>query len=351
MIIWIIVILVLLLLNILLNIFKFKDIKKKYIILSSIVIIFFIGSRSVRYPRISDMDIYYNFYKIVSKIPISNILLYKYNNFETGYIIFNKLLTIFFDSPQTIIYIEAIICVISFSIYIYKNSEKPMDSYIFFVAFGLLRFTLTGFRQSIAMSICLLSIEFIKKRKLIPFILMIFLASTFHKTALLFLPSYFLLNNEINLRNIFRYLIFFFVVFIFNNIIVELANTLFRRNYYSGNYESSGIGFIFTFVFVLFLFLLSKKNGYKQVCSKYKIELNLTIISFLLFIFSYFMPSIVQRISWYYYYGLATAIPNLYPKNSKSLLLCRIIFILIGIVLIIHRFSDPVYRNYIFFWQ
>ena len=50
------------------------------------------------------------------------------------------------------------------------------------------------FRQSIAATICLLAYPFLKKRKLLPFVLIVLIAATFHVSAVFLLPFYWVLN-------------------------------------------------------------------------------------------------------------------------------------------------------------
>ena len=51
-----------------------------------------------------------------------------------------------------------------------------------FMSFGLMQFYLTGFRQSIAIAICLLALEMAEKRKLLSFIVFLALAISIHQT-------------------------------------------------------------------------------------------------------------------------------------------------------------------------
>lgn len=55
---------------------------------------------------------------------------------------------------------------------------------------------LSAIRQSIAMAIFIFAVHFSKKKKIIPYIILIIIASLFHKSAIVLLPLYFVANEK-----------------------------------------------------------------------------------------------------------------------------------------------------------
>ena len=170
--------------------------KKTFLLLSGIGIVLVMGCRYPEYKHVTDLKAYYDYYRIIGQLDWSNI--FGVYSFEPGYAILNKFLSIFISWPQFILFFEGAFCVFCTSYFIYKNTDEVYDSLFLYITMGLFSFHLTSFRQSIAMSICLLSVELIKKRKFVPFLILVFLASTIHRTAILFIFAYFFINNDID---------------------------------------------------------------------------------------------------------------------------------------------------------
>lgn len=83
-----------------------------------------------------------------------------------------------------------------FSKFVERNSMDPYFSYfIFFTIFGT--FQMTGIRQSCAMAVLMMAFEQMKKKKLIKYLLLVGLAYLFHKSAIVFLPFYFIGKRRI----------------------------------------------------------------------------------------------------------------------------------------------------------
>ena len=89
----------------------------------------------------------------------------------------------------------------TFSKFLEKNSMDPYFSYfIFFTIFGT--FQMTGVRQSCAMAVLMIAFEQMKNKKLIKYLLLVGLAYLFHKSALVFLPFYFIGKRKITKMDI-----------------------------------------------------------------------------------------------------------------------------------------------------
>ncbi len=123
--------------------------------------------------------------------------------FESGYVVLNWLFGATGLSFHGFLIAYAAFCVFATSKFIYDYSESPTLSFILFVSVNFFTLSFGILRQTLALSIFLLSLPFIKKRKLIPYLLLCFLAFTIHRIAIITLPLYFLYNLRITKR---RYL-------------------------------------------------------------------------------------------------------------------------------------------------
>ncbi|KQS48663.1 hypothetical protein ASG38_05865 [Flavobacterium sp. Leaf359] len=121
---------------------------------------------------------------------------YKYNQGkDPGYTVFEKLVSLFTGEYQLFLFAIAILFFTALGQFIYKNTDRLRDAMVAFVIYSVLFysfFSITGHRQTIATAGTLFAFEFLKKRKLFYFLLIILIASTIHKTSLVFIPLYFI---------------------------------------------------------------------------------------------------------------------------------------------------------------
>ena len=110
---------------------------------------------------------------------------------EQGYQLFNKFIALFSNNPQAIL--------VATSAVIIGARFLTISRYAVFAGFTALLFvilqfgtTLSMIRQEMAFAIVLLFLPFIVERKLIPFLIGCFLASTFHSSVIAVLPMYWL---------------------------------------------------------------------------------------------------------------------------------------------------------------
>lgn len=113
-----------------------------------------------------------------------------FGNFETGFIVFNKLIKLFTDNTQIFIFICSALGVIPISYMIYRHSTNVVFSFIIFASFIIYYFGFSGIRQAVAVGISVISYEFILRKKKTLFFLSVILASLFHTSAIMFLIAY-----------------------------------------------------------------------------------------------------------------------------------------------------------------
>ncbi|MDE7136023.1 MAG: EpsG family protein [Muribaculaceae bacterium] len=80
--------------------------------------------------------------------------------------------------------------IIPIGIIIYRYSDNPMWSWVCFFFIGLFMFSMAGLRQVVAMGIALIGFLLLMKKKDIWFFVLVWIASLFHGTALIFVLIY-----------------------------------------------------------------------------------------------------------------------------------------------------------------
>lgn len=205
------------------NLNKEKDALKRYIVVCTTIIAFFIfiGFRGF---ILSDWIIYYDYFYSCSFNDITNYSLGQVSSIEPGYTILNLLCKAIFKNY----FFFQIVCsfinlVLLLRFFNNKVENIPLALMIFFTFEGL-ELSTNLMRNYMAILIFLNSIEFLKQRKPIPYFLMCIFAVSFHTSALLYIPLYFFFNKSCNKWVYLSIFILCNIIFIFHVSIV--ANLL-----------------------------------------------------------------------------------------------------------------------------
>lgn len=184
---------------------------------------------------------------------------------------------------------------------------------------GFMLTHLSAMRQSIAISLFIISIPYIFNRQLIRFVLCILIAYLFHRSAFILLPLYLLgyLNWKINTVTAAIIVSVFISLFLFGKFFLPYLNKLITNNfekyevYQGGAAIGTGLGVIyFSAVFILVLYY--ERFQHKETAVVFKIA----IISFL-FLPLGLLVQMIGRVGMY----LAPSIIIAYPiilKNIKK---------------------------------
>lgn len=274
---------------------------------------------------------------------------------DYGYIFLEKFFSDLLNGNFQI-FLILIACLFFFSLrkFILNNTRKLSDIILAYVIFSTLYFSfysITGIRQTIAMSIVMFSIPFIKTKKFLPFLSIVLIALTIHKSSIIFICFYFL--NRF--KNVSKY-IFLFVLLMFPLIMSFKGNFLVILQSFVGyevyqDFEGAGT-FTFTFLFLLVsIFAYFKKN--------YLIKNNDNADNFfgslalcLVFLpLSWINPNLI-RILMYFSIYLLVIIPELINSLSIiSIKITRDLKVVVVILLILMYMKSNSDFQYRFFWD
>ncbi|QBO59676.1 EpsG family protein [Chryseobacterium salivictor] len=276
---------------------------------------------------------------------------------EPGYIYFNKLLQFFTSDSQWLFIIVAVFLSVSIGTFVYKNARDPFLAILFFVTLGLFQFSLSGIRQTIAVAITLLSMELIKKRKLFWFLGLIFLASMFHKSALFFIPAYFIAHRNVTVKNVIIYFFGFTAIYFSAEFFLLKAADILELNYGVEETNNGGVFFSIVLLITVLGFRNRKRivavhsNSNKGIKSSNIIFINLNFISLLLWAIR-LVSRTAERLTFYYmpstYLLLEEYVSSI--KTKKNRLNAYIIITVMAVTLFIYRIkSDSSLVPYSFF--
>lgn len=265
---------------------------------------------------------------------------------EYGYRIYNKVLSLLSISDQLFLTITAGISLIGVYYIIKKYSKNYFLSTYIYIAFNFYIFIFSGLRQSIAMSIGMLSIKYIDERKFCKFLILILLASTFHMSALILLLMYFIKNIEVKPKMLPIILFGYSILFIMRKYIVSFIIRFVYSNY---SITNTGNGYVYLLLLTIIVIGITlykkqfvKENGLNNFCY------NALLIALLIQLFASAQGEIA-RLTMYYSIYMIIAIPNFIKCidiKEQRYTLEGIIIILLFIYLLINSQNLNLYPTY-----
>lgn len=333
-------------------------IRKKYIRIISLILILQSGLRNVAVG--SDTYQYYLSFretelKSWGEIFKNFIAVYKFGDGKDGgYPIFTKLISLISSEYQFLLIVIAILFFSALGNFILKNTSKLSDAMMAFIIYAVLFyafFSITGHRQTIATAASLYAFEWVKKKKIIPFLLIIIVASTIHKSVLLFLPFYFIAH----IKNIKRFnwviLLLFPVFMIFREQFSNYFKVLAGYDEYGVNQQAGT--FTFTFIFLaLVLVALKRSSIILQNNKNARYAFNAFGIALLFLPLTWVNPS-AMRVVQYFSIFMLILIPDIINSfeviSSKHKRAVQNVIIAVLIILFIK--SNLNAEPYAFFWE
>ena len=315
--------------------------KRSFLLISFIIIVFLMSTRT--FSTGTDTRMYISFFEKVSNYKFNLKIIGNY--YEPLFIIINILLSYISSNPRFFIIVTSSIICYAFYTLIKKNSKNYFLSVLIFI--GLLFFysTMNTIRQYLAISIIIFGYNFIKNKKILPYMICVVLATLMHSSALVGILIYPLYNMKYNR---FRVIIIFLIAIVSNIFISDLINNIYtilnRTNYYEYRIGKENISNLIHMILYLIIYLFSL-----YLTKKNKIN-NEGHNSFYLYIF--IMTSafsliamnlnVLSRATTYFNIFSIICIPNVIEENIKN----RKNKFIITIVLILFLF---IYSNVIIY--
>lgn len=112
---------------------------------------------------------------------------------EPGFGLLNRLVAWYSDNIQWVYALSAAITLLLLFRTVFRESASPVLSLYLFVTMGYFFSSFNILRQFIAVAIVFAAFPYLRERRFLPYLLAVAAAMTFHKTAVVMLPMYFLL--------------------------------------------------------------------------------------------------------------------------------------------------------------
>ena len=223
--------------------------------------------------------------------------------------------------------------------YIKQYSSLLFLSLLIFISVGQFYFnTFNAIRQSIVIFLFLANLNLIKQQNFMKYLLLImFCFFCFHKTALILLPMYFILNRKYNLKT---KLILLVAVLLNSKIFLVLIQNSPYAVYLKMEDFASGVSLNTYFIGIISIACLILEHVDTRTTGIDPILFNLNYLSLLLVLLCIQFSGtplimVFNRISYYFSPIMIVLIPmliNLSKVNKKILLCCfSIIFLFLGL--------------------
>ena len=249
-----------------------KIISMFFVILTAVIIILVAGLRN----NIGDTSAYMDSYKMLS------------NTFSAkedwGFGLFQFYLHKISSDPQLLIFVTALITNILNIKVLYKYiSYLELEIYMY-ISSGYFTVTMNGLRQSLVAAVLFVATKFIEEGSFVKYIILVLIISTFHQSALIMIPVYFIVRSEAWSKTTITIIVISSVGFMgFSSIFPALLKSLQGTNYgyYANNLDSMGgssfIRVIVNMVPVILAYLT--RNKLKELWPKSNIFINMSLIN------------------------------------------------------------------------
>lgn len=275
-----------------------------------------------------------------------------YDYYEIGFYWLNRIIANYTDNYQVLFFVTSLIIYGFIYFMITKYSVLPSYSVFLFVCSSMYFNSLNNIRQFSAMALCFFALKYIlfdSKRNIIKYFIFIFIATTIHTSAIVYLILPFLLKLEIKyISQIILLCLSIVFKFIMGNkisLLIEIFANKYSR-YLSSNNNSIYFSFlVFNLIIYLFMIFLESYyiKGKDKLCIRY---LNIELLAVLLFIYSDVIP-LADRVSRYFMLPLILSVPYFISKitniKAKRLLKYGIsIFFILWISFYLYRGDDAI---------
>lgn len=327
---YIILIIILLMPTILYAIYKKRQsiykVSNIFLVLTGMILILFSGLRG---GFTSDYQSYVNLFDFYNKFSLSQIFHYQFGQ-EIGYVLLSRFVGFFTDSSIPLMLLAAAITIVFFFVEIKENSEYVWLSVLFFVTIGQFYTSFNLIRQILAVAIIFAGSEYLYKKKILKYIIVILIASLFHKTALIMIPFYFILNLKFSWK---KMVITFFglLLIIMNfNVILVFIQKYFYSYYKATYYGMSGYSYknIILPCAILIFVLLHKSLLDTKNENKTNIWVN-SMVFYAFFSILGMKVQLIERLAQYFAPFVLLIIPLIVFKQENKYLRAVYIFTIV----------------------
>lgn len=262
---------------------------------------------------------------------------------EIGYQVLEYIISALTNNYFWLFLITGFIVVFCYLITIRNLSNNYYLSIFFFITLGAYTFFFNGLRQGIAIALFTLSLPYLLNKKIIPYLIICLLATSFHNSALAAIPFYFIVNLRINI--IYKIIATFLVSIFSSSVLIKfMASTNERYEGYTSVSEDAGGMLVLSFHIIIIIIISVITYVYKI-----KDEIFIKIFTFYVTGVAFIVPIALlgtnpsgpQRILNYFTWILILILPFILEKVKNTYVnMIAISLAIVYFVLTTYSFSN-----------
>ncbi len=304
-----------------------------------------------------DLENYIPHFEAMCRTNISDFSEVISMQYEPGYALIVKLISLISHNSQVFIFVTAILSLIG-PFFLFKKYSRSIWLTLFFYLFwGLYTNTFNNIRQSIALSIVFFAIPLIFEKRLLRFIITILIATSCHYSAIFFLIAYPLSYIRLNIKTSTLYLTGgIVVVSTFGTILLNLLSQVLFVKYESVDFDNTGKGwgmfalYILLSIFALILFQIVKRNSNILISRSTSFFVLCMYTAAIIQYLAVFFPSML-RLTYYFFIpaiiGLSNLIDTIRPKPlSRFMKFILLLFVIYYCCRYIYAYSPDTMSNF-----
>ena len=323
-----------------------------------VVLLIFIGLRGHIY---SDFINYYLFFENLPDVFHLSSSTFEDWYFEPGFVLYSSAVKTLLPNYFCWVFVNTLVDLAVFSYVFKRYTCSRILPFVFFLAFNGLLIEFNLYRNVKAMDLFLLSIPYLEKRKILPYMLLNLLGMTFHTSSVIYLPLYFVLTREISKivkwgGIIVANVIFLCKISIVNDFLnsLDIFQALAFYDRLAGHVEASEVSQTFSFGYVERTFsVLVFTSCYETLVaqrSSNRIFYNCFWMYYMTFLCFYEVQVLVDRIPALFMFSYWILYPNLLALNvwARKLIYAAVMFIVFVKVVIANNIPPARYENVLF---
>lgn len=329
--------------------------KRNYCIIIGIMLLILIGCRHISMGISDTENIYIPTYERILETNFRDINKVFYKDLLFHY--FTKIFSLLINNSQLWITIVALPLIFLYCRFVYKYSNRPSLSFLLFLSLNYYGMCFTLMRHSIALALVISSYSFLKERKLTKFILIILLASMFHKTAIVFLVAYPLYTMKFNVKQFIVIIIALMLSVTVGDRLFSIALSILKADRYQSYADSESALSLMNF-YINFLILMCSFVFYRYFSKENSNEIeglmNLNTISCIALAFTPVLGE-MYRISMFFGIFNTILLPNVLALKGKNDKYKTMIYFCMYLIFILYFLGISLQNAqiipYKFFWQ
>ena len=234
--------------------------------------------------------------------------------FEKGYLLLNEAVAMITQNEQVFLTIISIIVYAGFIYFIVQYSQNYFLSVFLFVTMRFFGQTMSGIRFSIAIAILLVAYDRLQKKHVMQFVILVLLATMFHKTAIIFIIVAFFKYIKCNRNVVYLWVFLTLGCYIAAPYIINFLFNIFPLyGNYADRYLTTGVSLgtlIYAIVWGSVFILGYSIQRYNRAGSEGMNELNLMmLVTVSIYVMSMYF-TLLDRVAQYFGVFAIIYIPN-----------------------------------------